>query len=111
MKKQMMAAAAAVFTAGSALGLSFSPSRAEAMSTEQRYHESRIIMMTTHDNAALYAEPNKSALTLGFYPRGTMFVPINQSRNMEEGKTYNLVIRFDGAVGWMSSDDVVLSKR
>ena len=47
MKKQLMAAAAAVFTAGSALGLSFSPSRAEAMSTEQRYHESRIIMMTT----------------------------------------------------------------
>lgn len=48
---------------------------------------------------------------MGYYPKGTLFVPINQSRNETEGKTYNLVIRFDGAVGWLVSDTVVLGKR
>ena len=79
--------------------------------TSQRYHQSRIVMMTTQDNAVLLAEPNKDALVMGYYPKGTLFVPINQSRNETEGKTYNLVIRFDGAVGWLVSDTVVLGKR
>ena len=48
---------------------------------------------------------------MGYYPKGTLFVPINQSRNETEGKTYNLVIRFDGAGGWLVSDTVVLGKR
>lgn len=38
-------------------------------------------------------------------------MPINQTRNVEEGKVYNLCIRFDGAVGWLSSDDVALTRK
>jgi hypothetical protein len=109
--KKIFTMLAAALVAGQALSFTMGSRSADAMSTEQRYHESRIVMSTVHDNTPFYAEPNKGALTLGFYPKGTLFVPINQSRNLEEAKTYNLVIRFDGAVGWVSSDDVVLSKR
>ena len=87
------------------------PQLAAAQSTEERFQQSKIIMMTTKNGAAFYAETNKEALTLGFYPKGTMFVPINQTRNMEEGKIYNLCIRFDGAVGWLCSDDVALTRK
>jgi len=85
---------------------------AAALITEQRFH----LVPHCHDDvpryyAVLLAEPYKDALVMGYYPKGTLFVPINQSRNETEGKTYNLVIRFDGAVGWLVSDTVVLGKR
>lgn len=109
MKQRMIMALTALFTV---MGSTFlTRLEAAALTTEQRYHQSRIVMMTTQDNAVLLAEPNKDALVMGYYPKGTLFVPINQSRNETEGKTYNLVIRFDGAVGWLVSDTVVLGKR
>jgi hypothetical protein len=96
---------------GAFFGTGLPSAEAAVITTEQRYQHSRIIMVTQRNNATLYAEPSKDALVMGYYPKGTIFVPINQSRNETEGKTYNLVIRFDGAVGWLVSDDVVLSKR
>lgn len=114
MNKKLCAVVLSLLLTGSVFSLAsdfLSRADAATMTTEQRYQQSRIIMMTTQDNATLYAEPSKTALVMGYYPRGTIFVPINQSRNETEGKTYNLVIRFDGAVGWLSSDVVVLSKR
>ena len=109
MKQRMIMALTALFTV---MGSTFLPRlEAAALTTEQRSHQSRIVMMTIHDNAVVIAEPNKDALVMGYYPKGTLFVPINQSRNETEGKTYNLVIRFDGAVGWLVSDTVVLGKR
>ena len=84
---------------------------AHAASTEERFQQSKIIMMTTRNGVPFYAEPGKDSLTLGFYPKGTIFVPINQTRNAVENKVYNLCIRFDGAVGWLSSDDVALTRK
>ena len=69
MKQRMIMALTALFTV---MGSTFLPRlEAAALTTEQRYHQSRIVMMTTQDN----------------------------------------VIRFDGAVGWLVSDTVVLGKR
>jgi len=84
---------------------------AQAMSTETKYQQSKVILISTKNETAFYAEPGRDSLTLGFYPKGTIFVPINQTRNNVEGKVYNLAIRFDGAVGWLCSDDVALSRK
>jgi len=84
---------------------------AQAMSTETKYQQSKVIVIATKNETAFYAEPGRDSLTLGFYPKGTIFVPINQTRNNVEGKVYNLCIRFDGAVGWLCSDDVALSRK
>lgn len=108
MKKKI----ARLFTVCAFLGLSLGIlPRALAMSTEQKYQQSKVIIIATKNEVAFYAEPGRDSLTLGFYPKGTIFVPINQTRNNVEGKVYNLAIRFDGAVGWLCSDDVALSRK
>ena len=43
---------------------------AHAASTEERFQQSKIIMMTTRNGVPFYAEPGKDSLTLGFYPKG-----------------------------------------
>ena len=66
MKQRMIMALTALFTV---MGSTFLPRlEAAALTTEQRYHQSRIVMMTTQDNAVLLAEPNKDALVMGYYP-------------------------------------------
>lgn len=109
MKKKisLVLALAAMLTAGAAA----LPGSVNATSTEEKYQQSQVIMVTRKNEVPFYAEPGKDSLTLGFYPKGTIFVPINQQRNTIENKVYNLCIRFDGAVGWLSSDDVALSRK
>lgn len=48
---------------------------AHAASTEERFQQSKIIMMTTRNGVPFYAEPGKDSLTLGFYPKGTISCP------------------------------------
>ncbi len=51
MKQRMIMALTALFTV---MGSTFLPRlEAAALTTEQRYHQSRIVMMTTQDNAVL----------------------------------------------------------
>ncbi len=100
-----------VLSAVITLGVALAPNSAFSASTEDKYQQSQIIMVTRKNGVPFYAEPGKDSLTLGFYPKGTIFVPINQQRNTIENKVYNLCIRFDGAVGWLSSDDVSLSRK
>lgn len=108
MKKKIARLIAAFALLGMSLGLM---PAAQAMSTEEKYQQSKVIIIATKNETAFYAEPGRDSLTLGFYPKGTIFVPINQTRNNVEGKVYNLAIRFDGAVGWLCSDDVALSRK
>lgn len=84
---------------------------AHAESTETHFQQSKIVLVTIHNQVPFYAEPSQKSLTLGFYPKGTLFVPINQTRNAAEQKTYNLAIRFDGAVGWLLSEDAAFSRK
>ena len=97
MKQRMIMALTALFTV---MGSTFLPRlEAAALTTEQRYHQSRIVMMTTQDNAVLLAEPNKDALVMGYYPKGTLFVPINQSRNETEVRPIILSFALTGPWG------------
>lgn len=48
---------------------------AHAASTEERFQQSKIIMMTTRNGVPFYAEPGKDSLTLGFYPKGRSSCP------------------------------------
>lgn len=100
-----------VLSAVITLGAALTPNSVFATSTEDKYQQSQIVMVTRKNGVPFYAEPGKDSLTLGFYPKGTIFVPIKQQRNTIENKVYNLCIRFDGAVGWLSSDDVSLSRK
>ena len=79
--------------------------------TKDRYATSGIFVITMRDNVTMYAEPSATSLTLGTYHKGTMFVPINQSKNAQEGSLYNLVIRSDGAVGWILADAVAITHK
>lgn len=73
MKQRMIMALTALFTV---MGSTFLPRlEAAALTTEQRYHQSRIVMMTTQDNAVLLAEPNKDALVMGYYPKARFLCP------------------------------------
>ena len=86
-------------------------STANAMSTKDKYDQSNIFVITMFNNVEMGAEPNGSSLVLGTYPKGTMFVPINQYRNETEKKLYNLVIRSDGAVGWVDASLVAITHK
>lgn len=85
--------------------------KADAMSTVEKFKGSNLFVITMEPNVALYAEPILDSLTLGIYPKGTMFVPINQQRNAVDGTLYNLVIRADGAVGWVLADKVAITHK
>lgn len=84
---------------------------ASAMTTKDKYTQSNIFVITMEDNVELGAEPNGSSLVLGTYPKGTMFVPINQYKNETENKMYNLVVRSDGAVGWVLASQVAITRK
>jgi hypothetical protein len=85
--------------------------QAAAQSTKDRYDTSNLFVITMEPNVALYAEPHLDSLTLGIYPKGTMFVPINQQKDLTSGTIYNLVIRQDGAVGWVFADKVAITHK
>ncbi len=86
-------------------------STVNAMSTKDKYAQSNVFVITMENNVELGAEPNGSSLVLGTYPKGTMFVPINQYKNETENKLYNLVIRSDGAVGWVLASQVAITHK
>ncbi|MCH3914663.1 MAG: hypothetical protein LKJ99_04830 [Acidaminococcaceae bacterium] len=86
-------------------------STASAMSTKDKYDQSNVCVITMENNVELGAEPNGSSLVLGTYPKGTVFVPINQYRNETENKLYNLVIRSDGAIGWVLASQVAITHK
>lgn len=85
--------------------------QASAMSTLDKYKGSNLFVIAMENNVAMYAEPVLDSLTLGFYPKGTMFVPINQQKNAMDGTVYNLVIRADGAIGWVLADKVAITHK
>lgn len=85
--------------------------QASAMSTVDKYKGSKLFVIAMENNVAMYAEPVLDSLTLGFYPKGTMFVPINQQKNALDGTVYNLVIRADGAIGWVLADKVAITHK
>ena len=93
------------------LSTGFLGSVASARTTKDKYDTSGIFVITMKDNVVMYAEPNAASLTLGTYKKGTMFVPINQSKNAQEGTLYNLVVRADGAVGWILADSVAITHK
>ena len=97
--------AALIFTFG------MRDNQAAAQSTKDRYATSNLFVITMEANVAMYAEPNIDSLTLGVYPKGTMFVPINQQKSVPDGTLYNLVIRQDGAVGWVLADKVAITHK
>ncbi len=85
--------------------------KAEAAFTQDKYKNSSIYVITLEENVALYAEPVLDSLILGIYPKGTSFVPINQHKSEADGTLYNLVIRADGAVGWVIADKVAITRK
>jgi len=90
---------------------SISNQQAAAMSSKDKYATSNLFVITMEDNVALYAEPDTTSLTLGTYPKGTMFVPINQQKNITDGTLFNLVVRQDGAVGWIVASKVAITHK
>ena len=84
---------------------------ANAMSTKTKYQQSNIFVISMVDNISLNAEPNGSSLVVGTSPKGTMFVPINQFKNETENNLYNLVIRSDGAIGWVLASQVAITRK
>ncbi len=82
---------------------------ASARTTLDKYNSSGIFLYTLQDNMELLAEANAGSLSLGTLSKGTKLVPINQIRNVQENVLYNLVIRADGAVGFVPADATMLS--
>lgn len=93
------------------LGTSLFAGVASAGTTKDRYATSGIFVITMRDNVTMYAEPNATSLTLGTYKKGTMFVPINQAKSIADGTLFDLVIRADGAVGWIVADAVAITHK
>lgn len=88
---------------------SFFVHSALARTTLDKYNSSGIFVMTTKDNLELLAEARVGSLSLGTLPKGTKLVPINQVRNEQEKVVYDLVIRSDGAVGFVPADDTLIT--
>lgn len=84
--------------------MSVFPTAAEARTTKAKYDSSGICMITIMDAVNFLAEPDAMGLVIATVPKGSKFVPINQANNAKEKKVYNLVVREDGAVGWINSD-------
>lgn len=82
---------------------------ASAKTTLDKYNSSGIFVLTVKDNVDLLAEANAGSLSLGALSKGTKLVPINQFRNLQENVLYNLVIRADGAVGFVPADVTMIS--
>jgi hypothetical protein len=80
-----------------------------ARTTLDKYNSSGIFVITTKGDVELLAEANAASLSLGTLPKGTKLVPINQVRNVQETVLYNLVIRADGAVGFVPADATIIS--
>jgi len=91
------------------LGVGFFANKASARTTLDKYNGSGIFVLTTKDNLELLAEARADSLSLGTLSKGTKLVPINQIRNEQEKVVYNLVIRADGAVGFVPADDTIIS--
>ena len=85
--------------------------QAAAQATKDKYATSNLFFFSLVADVALYAEPNINSLTLGIYPKGTMVVPINQQKDAMDGTLYNLVIRQDGAVGWVEASKVAITHK
>ena len=77
---------------------------AAGKTTVEKFRSSTINVVTIKDAVNLLAEPNANSLVIDTVPLGGAFVPINQTHNKEENKVYNLVVRSDGAVGWIDAD-------
>ena len=77
---------------------------AAGRTTLDKYNSSGLCAVTTQSAVSFYAEASKDSLVIAVVPQGTPFVPINQFHNQTENKVYNLVVRSDGAVGWIDAD-------